>query len=319
MKTVRGHLDWVFHQTSRPQGFWHRSYLVTGRPKDGPTYQLDQQCYPFLELCDFFDEFPEERQLVHDLLVSDAAVEVMSVIQSKQDPETGLFPTDETPADDAVEHPFHFSSHLLLWYTISRLCRVIQDLAPQSRWNCKALKTLRDDLRKNTMTYFTGVEPSTQISMFAYLTDGGHNQVFYLDANDIATLYAPSWGFISSQAELQLWMNTMRFGLSTRNEGYYGPGEPFGGLGSVHTPAPWPLGYFQEYIFAKMRHDTQAEASASKRIMGSAQWDGSFPEAVSAQTGECTSKAWFSWPGAMIASAFLRSEQVTSYVIDSRL
>lgn len=36
------------------------------------------------------------------------------------------------------------------------------------------------------------------------------------------------------------------------------------------------------------------------------QWDGTFPEAVDLKTAQCTSKAWFRWPGAMIGALLIR-------------
>ncbi len=66
--TIKGHLEWVFRLDERPHKLWHRLILVTGRPKDGPVFQLDQQCYPFLEVCDYLEEFPEEKGFVAGLL-----------------------------------------------------------------------------------------------------------------------------------------------------------------------------------------------------------------------------------------------------------
>lgn len=98
----------------------------------------------------------------------------------------------------------------------------------------------------------------------------------------------------------------MDFGLSPLNDGgYYGEGE-FGGLGSVHTRGPWPLGYAQEFVYAHLTGDEAGKADAWRRIKGSMFWDGLFPEAVDRHTGDCVSKAWFSWPGSMIGSALLR-------------
>ena len=98
----------------------------------------------------------------------------------------------------------------------------------------------------------------------------------------------------------------MKFALSPLNDGgYYAEGK-FGGLGSVHTKGPWPLGYAQEYVYAHLtENETEAE-DAWRRIKGSMFWDGLFPEAVDCHTGDCVSKAWFSWPGSMIGIALLR-------------
>jgi uncharacterized protein len=141
--------------------------------------------------------------------------------------------------------------------------------------------------------------------VFVYLTNGKGLSKSYHDANDIPTLFVEAWGFAVSPVEVEAWKNTMMFGFSTVNEGgYYGKGR-FAGLGSVHTAAPWPLGYFQMWRFAQMTGNDKAEGEAWQKICGSMQWDGTFSEAVD-ETGECISKAWFCWPGAMIGSGLLQ-------------
>lgn len=74
----------------------------------------------------------------------------------------------------------------------------------------------------------------------------------------------------------------------------------------MHTRGPWPLGYAQEFVYACQMGDEVKREDAWRRIKGSMFWDGLFPEAVDGETGDCVSKAWFSWPGAMIGSALLR-------------
>jgi meiotically up-regulated gene 157 (Mug157) protein len=142
--------------------------------------------------------------------------------------------------------------------------------------------------------------------MFAYLTDGAGEHIFYHDANDIPTLFALDWGFLSTSSLLSAWNNTMKFGNSALNKGGYYANGAFGGLGSVHTKGPWPLGYAQEFVYASLIGDLEKQYDAWRRIKGSMFWDGLFPEAVDCNTGDCVSKAWFSWPGSMIGSALLR-------------
>jgi hypothetical protein len=312
--TVKGHLNWVFNRAERPYSFWHRSYLVTGKPKDGPVFQLDQQCYPFLELCDFLAEFPEEFEFVENICKEKSIVNTIAFLESKRDASTGLFPTDETPGDDAVEYPFHFSSHVLLWYTFSRLHELLKVIGMESTSKGLNLNTLAQNLRHSTIHHFQMVNDSTGKSMFAYLTDGAGNTTAYHDANDIPTLFVPEWNFAKSKRELELWKNTMDFGLSPLNEKGYFVGEPFGGLGSVHTPGPWPLGYFQEFVYAQLTNNAVAEEDAWRRITGAMLWDGLFSEAVDYRTAECTSKAWFSWPGSMIGSAIIHSNRAGKYL-----
>jgi len=313
-KTVKGHLNWVFRRAERPYSFWHRSYLVTGPPKDGPLFQLDQQCYPYLELCDFFAEFPEESAFVEGICKEPGTSVTLALLESKRDAVTGLFPTDETPGDDAVEYPFHFSSHILLWYTFARFHDLTKAIGVDSEYNNLNLDKVAQEVRHSTIRHFETVNPNPGKPLFAYLTDGAGKTTLYHDANDIPTVLAPIWSFVQSKLELELWRNTMEFGVSPSNEKGYFIGEPFGGLGSVHTPDPWPLGFFQEFVFAQMTGNAEAEADAWRRIKGTMMWDGLFSEAIDRSTGECTSKAWFSWPGSMISGALVKPNRGKNYL-----
>lgn len=127
----------------------------------------------------------------------------------------------------------------------------------------------------------------------------------------------------------EAWRNTMRFAFSPRNASGFCSGSspspsdkqqqqhhqhhqhqyPFGGLGSVHSSGAWTLGYFQELMFARIEGDSAAERDAWRRIVGAMQWDGSFAEAVDARSGRCASKAWFSWPAAMIGAALVDARE----------
>lgn len=145
------------------------------------------------------------------------------------------------------------------------------------------------------------------------------------------TLYARDWGFLRNEDHygddpglVNLWENTMIWAftpgspLAGFNSGYQGNGsEPFHGLGSDHSPGPWTLGFFQEWKFAQMVGDEARERKAWCQIEGSAQFDGTFSEAVDIETGVCTSKTWFSWPGAMIAENLIDPviEQVEQHAI----
>jgi len=311
--TAKGHLNWIFRHAQRPQGFWHRSYLTTGRPKDGPVFQLDQQCYPLLELCDFWNTFPDEKDFVERVIVEGVVSQILDLIESKEDKSTGLFPTDETPGDDAVEFPFHFSSHILLWYTASRLSMLCSQLSLGDQMSVRS-DTLAKRVRTSAMKYFLTSKTEQGEPLFAYLVDGQGGRTFYHDANDIPTLFAYTWGFVETALAEQAWHNTMKFGFSLANEGGYYPEGPFGGLGSVHTRGPWTLGYFQRWRYAQFTGDVQAESVAWQKILGVMLWDGTFSEAVDAQTGECTSKAWFSWPGSMIGGGLLQPGNKERYL-----
>ncbi|KIX94012.1 uncharacterized protein Z520_10349 [Fonsecaea multimorphosa CBS 102226] len=281
--TAKGHLTWIFRYAQRPHQFWHRSYLTTGRPKDGAVFQLDQQCYPLLEICDFWETFPGEQAFVEEILKSDAVSQVLDLIESKKDPSTGLFSTDETPGDDEVEYPFHFSSHVLLWHALSKLAKVLMQVTSSSMG--KRLAGFAEDVRTATLKHFLCSDPMRGAPSFSYLVDGIGHRTFYHDANDLPTLLAPLWGFIRTSNEKQAWHNTMNFAFTAANEGgYYGEGA-FGGLGSVHTPGPWTLGYFQEWKYAQMTGNTQGETVVWKKICGAMLWDGTFSEAVDGHSG----------------------------------
>lgn len=303
---LRGHLVWVFKLAQRPQGFWHRSYLVTGVPKDGPIFQLDQQCYPILELCDYLDIFFGEDDFVRDLLSGSATTEIMQIFEAKRDTESGLWPTDETPGDDAVIYPYHFSSNVLLWRTFSRLRDLRARLTPNLKEETQRLDTLARDLRNRILSSFTATHLSTSARMFAYLTDAQGKHLFYHDANDVPTLLAREWDFVSTSTEIETWKNTMQFGFSPANKDGYCHKGKYPGLGSVHSPGSWVLGYYQELGFSAALDDAQRAQDVWRRIGAAMQWDGTFSEAVDPETAVCSSKAWFSWPGSMIGALIIQ-------------
>jgi uncharacterized protein len=278
------------------------------------VFQLDQQCYPFLLLCDFHDQFPDEREFVTMMLSECVTHEVLTLIDSKRDDKTGLYTTEETPGDDVVEYPFHFSSQVLLWHTFYRLADLRKEIDPAQTPGVVRLKQCSESLRQATIRHFLVWGGPESRPMFMYLTDGNGQWKAYHDANDMPTLFAEMWGFLKDEPERQAWENTMKFGVSEANRGGFYSNGPFTGLGSVHTPGPWPLGYFQMWRFAQMCGDRAAEKDAWDKICKSMQWDGTFSEAVDVETGECTSKAWFSWPGAMIGGGLLQDGVLERYL-----
>jgi meiotically up-regulated gene 157 (Mug157) protein len=303
---ARGHINWVFTKAERPHGFWHRSYLINGECKDRYIFQLDQQCYPLLELCDYLEYFPDEMEFVKGIVGRGVIQEILAVLERKQDAKTQLWPTDETPGDDAVIYPHHFSSHVLLWRTFTRLHELFVRLGIPRDSQTSRLGDLAADLKERTMRSFTSSHPSCAGNLFAYLTDGCGNFTFYHDGNDIPTSFAHEWGFVSTTDEICTWKNTMAFGLSPANTDGYCNESPYGGLGSVHSPGAWSLGYYQELAYAAATENVLAMQSTWNKIAVAMQWDGTFPEAVDPKTAECTSKAWFSWPGAMIGALLIR-------------
>ncbi|KAJ4298269.1 hypothetical protein N0V90_006169 [Kalmusia sp. IMI 367209] len=250
---AKGHLGWVFKTAQRPHGYWHRSYLVTGKPKDHAIFQLDQQCYPLLELCDYLDYFSSDTDFVRNILDLDVVPQLLDLLESKRDEGTSLWPTDETPGDDAVIYPYHFSSHVLLWRTLTRLRDLYTHIYSPSNFSAQRLDKLSGSLRTSTLHSFTVRHPDSGLEVFAYLTDGKGSHTFYHDANDIPTLFCHHWSFLLTATERLTWHNTMAFGLSpANNQGFCNEGR-YPGLGSVHSPGAWVLGYYQELAYAALR------------------------------------------------------------------
>jgi hypothetical protein len=264
-------LRWCFELAERPDGWWPRASLASGQAKD-PVFQLDQQLYPLLLLAD------HARLTGYQTLVLRYAAERDRVIRALLDrrSELGLIATDETPADDPIEAPFHFSSHVLLW-------RVLRDLDPA------AARTLRNATRRH---FAAG-------DVYAYAVGGanGKGAVRYHDANDLPTVFAPGWRFCRSSEPR--WRATIEFAWSRANRGFV-EGE-LGGLGSVHTLHPWPLGDLQDLVLGRVLRDRARTKRARERLRRVATWDGMLPEAYDETSGEVASRHWFAWPIALWA------------------
>lgn len=261
---VDGFLTWCFERAERPGGWWPRSALASGQAKD-LAFQLDQQLYPPLLLA-------EHARLTGDRTLLDrhrqAAADVLDALGARA--VDGLIATSETPADDALAEPFHFSSHVLLWRTLRAFGRDAEPLRRRIR------------------------ERFTRDGRFAYAigTDGARH---YHDANDLPTVLAPAWGFCA--ADDPVWLATVAAAWSERNEAHVD--GPLGGLGSLHTLHPWPLGDLQRVIVARARGDGTAEAAAWERLDRVSTWDGLLPEAYDERTGAVASRHWFAWPVAV--------------------
>lgn len=355
LSILRGHLIWLFEVAAvevefedETRYFWRRSYLINGRPKDGTVYQLDTQLYPFLQLCEFYndraivDHQPTNKDLVERIVKTETFSNVLVDVLSRQDPDTGLFMTDETPADDdSRDYPFHLSSNILAWHTIRQLAHLLEDMheEPLAVIHPRCLLRVSEKILKGIIENLVcECQDGSGELMFAYGLDpskGPDDPARYRqyhDGNDVPTLFALDWGFLdagthkyitSDGPDLRLiWEKTMTWAFTpdpnwtvdpeTRirtpgyNSGYAGNGtEPFHGLGSDHSDGAWILGFFQEWKFAQLVGDTSRESRAWAKIQGSMQWDGTFSEAIDVYDGECTSKTWFSWPGAMIAAELI--------------
>lgn len=252
---------WLYTVAERPLGWWPRSSLASGQAKDR-AFQLDQQLYPVL--------------LAHrtGLFPAESAAVIEQVLARRTG--CGLVATDETPADDRLSQPYHFSSHVLLWHTLATLGH------PES-----------EPVRAATRAHFRSGDG------FAYAVSGadGSGAREYHDANDLPTALAPAWGFCSARDPR--WLATIARAWSPTNPGFF-PG-PIGGLGSLHTPHPWTLGDLQALIVARARGDRTAGAAVRARLDRIQTWDGLLPEAYDETTGEIASRHWFAWPAALRA------------------
>jgi len=293
-QVLKGHILWTFEMAERPHHYWGRAYLTTGYCKDD-VFQLDQQCYPLLELCDYVTRFQDTAVVRRVALQID---EILTMLLDYRHEQKWLFMTRETPGDDHVAHPYHFSSQVLTWWTFSQLA----SLNAAIPFTTLDLATWAENVRRDCLASFTTSYADSSQKIFSYLTDLQGNHQCYHDANDLPTVYAPLWGFC--QLSDPVWRQTMQFGFSPQNtRGFYL--GAFGGLGSVHTPHPWPLGDGQELLYAHLQHDSKRYEHVLQKLTSVVQWDGLFSEAIHEETGRVTSRHWFSWPGAFISTVLL--------------
>jgi hypothetical protein len=270
-EVVDGFIRWLFDWAERPTGWWPRASLANGASKD-PAFQLDQQLFPLLLLED-------HARLTGDAMLLERYAprrdEILRALLARRSA-FGLIATDETPADDPLEQPFHFSSHVLLW-------RVLRDLDPRAA----------AEVRDATLGGFVDA------GRFAYAVRGARAEGprHYHDANDLPTVFAPAWGFCA--AEDPAWRATIDFAWSPANDGYFA--GALGGLGSLHTPHPWPLGDLQEIVVARVLNDAARERRSWTRLDRVEMWDGLLPEAYDETTGGVASRHHFAWPAALRA------------------
>jgi hypothetical protein len=269
---VDGFIRWSFEAAETVDGWWPRASLASGAAKD-PAFQLDQQLWPLLLIADRArltgDASPRERY-------AGSCTNVIERLLAARTP-FGLVATAETPADDPLVQPFHFSSHVLLWRVLTAFDRLVDAAA----------------VRDATLRHFQSD------GRFAYAIAGpdGANARHYHDANDFPTVFAPGWGFCS--VDDPTWRATIDFAWSIANEGYFA--GTLAGLGSVHTRHPWPLGDLQEIVLGRVTNDPAREKRASGRLAHVETWDGMLPEAYDETSGAVASRHWFAWPAALRA------------------
>jgi len=268
---VNGFIRWSFEAAETVDGWWPRASLASGAAKD-PAFQLDQQLWPLLLIAD-------HARLTGDPSVRERyAGSCASVIDRLLAARTpfGLIATSETPADDPLRQPYHFSSHVLLWHVLAAFDR-----------------PAASEVRDATLRHFASED------RFAYAIAGpdATNARHYHDANDFPTVFAPGWGFCS--VDDPRWRATIDFAWSIANEGYFA--GRLAGLGSVHTPHPWPLGDLQEIVLARVMNEPAREQRAKERLAQVETWDGMLCEAYDETSGDVASRHWFAWPAALRA------------------
>ena len=184
--------------------------------------------------------------------------------------------------------PYHFSSHVLLWHALRRFDHPDADGVRSS--------VLRAFVRDGRFAYAIGADGETR---------------HYHDANDLPTVFAPGWGFCPPDDPV--WRATIEFAWSEANPGYIA--GPFGGLGSLHTPHPWPLGDLQEIVVARLIGDRARERRATQRLGSVEAWDSTLPEAYDEQSGIIASRHWFAWPNALRALLLSDPRRVTAQAV----
>jgi len=281
-RVIRRHLTWLFEVAHRSDGLWGRSHLTGGAIKD-PVFQLDQQWYPILELVRAsLDWGLGDLWRVHRA----AVLEVLEALRARRSP-SGLWPTSETPADDPLSLPYHFSSHVLAWRTLRLLAQVERDVR---------LEEDAEAVRRSVLEHFRIQKPR----VYAYATDG-QRHLLYHDANDLPTACAPRWGFCS--ADDPWWRSTVRFAWSPQNPAYFRGRYP--GLGSLHAAAPWTLGEVQRWIVGHVLGRPQTLRAACRRLLRVAFDDRLLCESYDPGTGVPKTRAWFAWPGAAMSALLL--------------
>lgn len=291
VQLVRRHLAWLFDVAERPEGWWARAHMVGGQRKD-LAFQLDQQLYPLVELVDYIETTGDREPLTQ---FATAISGVLDAIEARRADRACLYSTEESPQDDILKLPYETSNQILAWHAFQRLHRIgvgggrLRHLAEK----------IASDIRR-----FQVIDAGYGRQRFAYATDLIQGVVDYHDANDMPMALAPAWGFCSETDPV--WVETMRFAFSPENPGFF-PG-PRGGLGSLHTPAPWPLGQVQAYRARSSTGDLEGMETAAQALRDAALWDGSLPEATDPRSARPRSRPWFGWPAASVASAVFNED-----------
>ncbi len=289
---VRKYLNWLFEKAQKFDGSWGRSHLITGEVKDD-VFQLDQQFYPLL-LAVLYSKVVLNNSIlekhIHNIRNTIRLVEVY------KHPEFALYATKETPADDLVKYPYHFSSQIIAWLTFFNLGEYLKEIDPGLASFCKKRST---EIKEAVLEKMVAVHPKLEKELYVYTTDLAGNYEFTQDANDLPTMLLPYLGFCDRND--RVWKNTVKFAFSKDNPAYYT--GPFGGLGSPHAPAKWTLGDIQELLAYNLIGPEERVEKVRKKLREDIMDDGMFPETIDPEIGILSTRAWFAWPGAVFVWA----------------
>jgi len=276
---VRKYLNWLFKKAQKIDGSWARSHLVSGEVKDD-VFQLDQQLYPLL-LSVLYCKVMMNNFLLEVYLENiKRAIDVVEGYKHRQIP---LYRTEETPADDLVSYPYHFSSQVIAWTTFFNLGDHLKDIEPKL---ATFFEKRADGIKEAVIEQMVITHPTLNKEVYVYTTDLAGNYEFLHDANDLPTILAPYFEFCDK----------------TDPDPAYYPGS-FGGLGSHHAPAKWTLGDIQELLAYNLLGPPTKVEKARKKLRQDIMVDGLFPETIDPEIGILSTRAWFAWPGAVFAWA----------------
>ncbi|MFB0544464.1 MAG: glycoside hydrolase family 125 protein [Asgard group archaeon] len=289
---VRKYLNWLFKKAQKIDGSWARSHLISGEVKDD-VFQLDQQLYPLL-LAVLYCKVMMNNFLLEVYLEN--IKKAIDVVEGYKHHKFPLYRTEETPADDLVSYPYHFSSQVIAWTTFFNLGDHLKDIEPKLATFCEKRAS---EIKEAVMKHMVVSHPELEKEVYVYTTDLAGNYEFLHDANDIPTILAPYFEFCDRND--LVWKNTVEFAFSKDNPAYY-PGS-FGGLGSHHAPAKWTLGDIQELLAYNLLGPPRKVEKIRKKLRQDIMVDGLFPETIDPEIGILSTRAWFAWPGAVFAWA----------------
>jgi len=114
------------------------------------------------------------------------------LVEVYKHPEFALYTTKETPADDLVKYPYHFSSQIIAWATFFNLGEYLKEIDPGLASFCKERST---EIKEAIMEKMVAVHPKLEKELYVYTTDLAGNYEFTQDANDLPTMLLPYLGF----------------------------------------------------------------------------------------------------------------------------